>query len=189
MKLALGWKAHSGWAVLIAAGSQRGELMIADRRRVELIDEPWQKQPYHAAEHLEPAKARALVERGVSAVHQIALREMQSSIAREAARKHQIIACAVVAGKPMPPWGTDEILSVHIRMHKAEGVLYQHALIDAAGHCGLPAYEVTSDLLEQEAGAGAIEEQLARLGKELGPPWGMDQKDAARAAYIALRRH
>jgi|GEM_PF-5335176 len=40
-----------------------------------------------------------------------------------------------------------------------------------------------------QLGESEVLQQLARLGKELGPPWGIDQKDATRRAYIALRHH
>ena len=33
---------------------------------------------------------------------------------------HEIVACAVLVPTPMPDWSIDEILAVHIRMHKAE---------------------------------------------------------------------
>lgn len=189
VKLALGWKSHSGWAALVVAGLQRGQLVVTDRRRVELIDELWQKQPYHAAETLEPRRARELVASSIAAVRQVALREMLGVIERESARGNRVASCAVLVGKPMPDWSVDEILAVHIRMHKAEGVLYQDALTHAAHHCGLHAYEVTASQLSGLDADEVLSQQVIRLGKELGPPWGMDQKDAARGAYIALRHN
>jgi hypothetical protein len=189
MNLALGWKAHSGWAALIAAGLQKGRLVVVERCRVGLIDEPWQKQPYHAAESLEIRQARALIAQGIAAVQQTAWREMTAAIARESASGHRVVSCAVLVGKPMPDWSVDDILAVHIRMHKAEGVLFQRALIEAARRCGLPLCEVNASSLEQLGAGSEMPQQLQRIGKELGPPWGMDQKDAARGAYIALHRH
>ena len=38
---------------------------------------------------------------------------------------------------PMPDWSVEEILAVHFRMHKAEGVLFRDALVEAANACGL----------------------------------------------------
>src|SRR5215471_2074860 len=59
--VALGLKAHSGWAALVGVGRERGALVVSTRRRIELVDEAWAKQPYHAAEALEPEPARRLV--------------------------------------------------------------------------------------------------------------------------------
>jgi len=65
MKVAFGLKAHSGWAALVVLGEERGELRVVDRQRIELVEEAWAKQPYHAAEELEPQAAHELVKRGI----------------------------------------------------------------------------------------------------------------------------
>ncbi len=49
----LGFKAHSGWAALVALGRDKDDLHVIDRRRIELADPAdgeWARQPYHAAE-------------------------------------------------------------------------------------------------------------------------------------------
>src|SRR5690242_5191310 len=125
MKVALGWKAHSGWAALIVLGKRGNELEVVDRRRVELVEEEWARQPYHAAEDLKPEAAREMVKRGVEAAHRITIREMRAVMKREEERGNEVKACAVLVGNPMPGWSTDEILAVHFRMHKAEGVLFR----------------------------------------------------------------
>ena len=45
-------KAHSGWAALVVAGKRDGDFEVVDRRRIELVEDEWAKQPYHAAEDL-----------------------------------------------------------------------------------------------------------------------------------------
>ncbi|HSD73954.1 MAG TPA: hypothetical protein VLB75_04240 [Steroidobacteraceae bacterium] len=50
MKVAFGLKAHSGWAALTVIGRRDAELVVVDRRRVELTEHEWAKAPYHAAE-------------------------------------------------------------------------------------------------------------------------------------------
>ena len=52
MQVAFGLKAHSGWATLVILGNSAGQYVVADRHRIELADEPWAKQPYHAARRL-----------------------------------------------------------------------------------------------------------------------------------------
>jgi hypothetical protein len=37
----------------------------------------------------------------------------------------------------MPNWSTDEILAVHVRMHKAEGALFRDVLVAGARACDL----------------------------------------------------
>jgi hypothetical protein len=196
LKVAFGMKAHSGWAALVVLGEGSGGLEVVDRRRVELVEEAeasWAKQPYHAAEHLNPGDARDLVARGVAGARHMAVREMRTAAqcAREAG--HEVAACAVLLADPMPDWTVDEILAVHFRMHKAEGVLFRDALARAAGACGLRLLGIPEKQLNEQAqralatSVSSLRKTITSLGKSVGPPWGKDQKDAALAALIALR--
>jgi hypothetical protein len=193
MKVAFGFKTHSGWAALVVLGKQAEDLVVVDRRRVELVEESWAKQPYHAAEGLESQIARDLVKRGIEAVHRVALRELKAAVKRERDRKNEVVACSVLVGSPMPDWNTDEILAVHFRMHKAEGVLFQNALVRAAEVCKLNTFPVYEKELMTEASSrfgtrtDRFLKNIAALGKTVGPPWGKDQKDAALIALIALQ--
>jgi len=191
MKVAFGFKAHSGWTALVVLGKDRDELVVVDRRRIDLVDESWAKQPYHAAEELERAEARKLVKRAVDTVHRVALSEMKALIKREANRQNEVVGCSVLVGTPMPGWNTDEILAVHFRMHKAEGALFQNALVRAGEKCKLPTLAVLEKELMAEAShllrtpPVIFVKEIAALGKPIGAPWGKDQKDAALIALMA----
>ena len=74
MKIAFGVKAHSGWAALVAIGKRGSDFAVVDRRRIELVEDPWAKQPYHAAEKLKPDAAREMVTRGIEAAHRAGMR-------------------------------------------------------------------------------------------------------------------
>jgi hypothetical protein len=184
MRVAFGLKSHSGWAALVAVGEHKGEVAIIDRRRIELVEDVWQKQPYHAAERLKSDAARSLVTRGIDAARKTAVRELRAAIDREREHDHNPTACAVLVGSPMPEWSVDEILAVHFRMHKAEGVLFRDVLLHAAAVCGLQPVAVPE---KESASDPRLLETVETLGKSMGPPWGKDQKDAARAALIALK--
>jgi hypothetical protein len=193
MKVAFGMKAHSGWAALVVVGERDDDLLVADRRRIELVEDEWAKQPYHAAEDLKPDAARDLVERGVEAARRIAVREMRAAVKRERDRENEVAACAVLVGYPMPDWSVEEILAVHFRMHKAEGSLFRDALVRAGKACELRLVEIPEKTLAPHAEAalgipaGSLAKEIAKLGKTAGPPWGKDQKEAALAALVALR--
>ena len=187
MDVALGWKAHSGWAALVAVGRDRARgPVLVDRRRVELVpaDESWARQPYHAAERLAREAAHDLVRRGIASAERVAAREIAAAVERARVAGHAVRACAVLVGAGMPAWSMDEILAVHFRMHKAEGELFRGALLDGARRCGLAVVALTEK--ERARRATRAGELLAALGKAAGPPWGRDQKDAALAAWIAL---
>jgi hypothetical protein len=179
MKVAFGFKAHSGWAALVVIGVLDGGYVVTDRRRVELVEEAWARQPYHAAEHLDRQAGIELVARGVAAAHRVAVTQMRAAIKLEQNRNNKVTACAVITGATMDNWSTEEILAVHFRMHKAEGVLFREALARAAIACALHLVQVPEKSLMKYS-------SLA-VQSVAGPPWGKDQKDASLAAIIALQ--
>ena len=193
MNVAFGMKAHSGWAALVAVGQPGGDFVVVDRRRIGLVEDAWAKQPYHAAKALKPAAARDVVTRGVLAAHRIAVREMRAAVKRERDRGNAVTACAVLVANPMPEWSIEEILAVHFRMHKAEGVLFREALVRATTACGLRQVAIPEKQLTKHAESllgtpvSRLVKTMAILGKSVGAPWGKDQKDAALAAMVALQ--
>jgi hypothetical protein len=196
MRVAFGLKAHSGWSALVVIGISSGELRVVDRRRIDLVekeDASWAKQPYHAADGLDPDDARDLVTRAIEAARRVAVREMRAAVKRAGECKHDIVACALLVPLPMPNWSTDEILAVHFRMHKAEGVLFPDALARAAKACELRLLAIPEKQLFEEVESAlrvplsGLMEQIASLGKSVGPPWGKDQKSATLAAMVALQ--
>jgi hypothetical protein len=196
VKVAFGLKAHSGWSALVVVGVGDGEIQVIDRRQIELVDAEdtaSSKQPYHAAESLAVEAARDLVSRGVAAARRVAVKEMRAAIERSRQSRHPVAACAVLVPEPMPAWSVDEILAAHFRMHKAEGVLFPDALVQAARACGLNVVTIREKRLEERAERAlatpiaALIERIEALKKTVGPPWGKDQKNATLAAVIALQ--
>lgn len=196
MRVVFGLKAHSGWAALVVLGASGDELQVVERCRLELVEKDeasWAKQPYHAAEHLNAKDARDLVRRGLVTARRIAVREMRAALKRAREAGHEVCGCAVLVVDPMPEWTVAEILAVHFRMHKAEGVLFRDALARAATACGLRLVRVPEKQLDEHAeralstSVNSLRKTAASLGKSVGPPWGKDQKDASLAAMIALQ--
>ena len=64
----------------------------------------------------------------------------------------------------MPDWSVDQILAVHFRMHKAEGVLFRKALVDAAAKAKLSVIRVP----EKQLNDFAKKELITPLKKPLG---------------------
>jgi len=193
MNVAFGMKAHSGWAALVTVGELDDDFVVVDRRRIELAEDRWARQPYHAAA-AKPAEARDVVERGVEAAHRLAARELRAVVERERARGNAVTAGAVLVGAPMPDWTTEEIVAVHFRKHKAEGVLFRDALARGTEACGVRLVTLPEKQLASVAQSalgmpvGRLAKTLATLGRSVGPPWGKDQKDAALAGLVALQR-
>jgi len=176
---------------LVALAKSDAEFVVVDRRRVELAEEEWARQPYHAAEELDANEARKLVKQGIDSAYRIATREMRAMLDRER-KRNEVVACAVLVGNPMPEWSVEQILAVHFRMHQAEGVLFRDALINAAQKCSTKVIELPENTLVSFAEqalrttSADLSKTISAIGKSIGPPWGKDQKDAALAAMIAL---
>jgi len=193
--VSFGLKAHSGWAALVVLGGGDAGYCVIDRRRISLLEPETAgsaAQPYHAADGLGKEQAQDIVRRGIEAAHRAAVRELHAAVERSRELRHEIAGCAVLVPEPMPEWSVEQILSLHFRMHKAEGVLFPDALARAADACGLILVRVREKRLWEEAeiklatARSELMAKIASLGKAAGPPWGMDQKCAALAAMIAL---
>jgi len=175
---ALGCRAHTGWAALVVvAGSD-----VVLRKRIELADPTGRirKNAYQAARGMELAEAGALVEAAERIATERATAEIQGTV-REA-EGVEVRSCAVVVGASREaPLGS--ILASHALAHVAEARLYQDALLRGAESCRLEAIAVPKQSIPEEE-----LRRMDELRRELGPPWGEDQKLAALAAWIALRR-
>jgi hypothetical protein len=192
MRVAIGLKARTGRAVLIAVGGDVQAPQFIERVQLQLLpDGAW--APYHAAEGLAPAEARVLVERSIAAAHRLAASGIRESVRRLTKAGHRVCGCAVLIGTGMPDWSVDEIRAVHVRMHKAEGELFRDVLVAGVRACELElttlpdksAFESAAKLLGLPR--ARLDAQLAALGKSAGAPWRKEHKEAAAAALAALR--
>jgi len=188
MKVAIGFKAHSGWAAMVAVGLKDEHPQLVDRRHLSLVDSrtgSWAKHPYHAAEGMRPEEAEAIVRESMAAARQVSAERVDELIQQLRGKGHVITGGVVLTGSPMPRWTTEQILAVHIRMHHAEGKLFPEALAAAVAECGLPLGLIPERELDQLVpSACPWSADIAALGKWAGPPWGVDQKHAAMAALV-----
>jgi hypothetical protein len=180
MASALGFSAHTGWAVVVA---MTPDLTVVHRGRVELLDgtDAGRGHVYHLAKE---AGSPAAAEKLISAAIAESVRRARAAIA--ALRKQldvEIVACGVVLGsaRPLPP--LDAILRSHAMIHTAEGVLYRNALLEAAQAEGVRAFGYPSAGFARHPLRGRID----GLRSAIGAPWNNDHKESALAAVLALR--
>lgn len=191
-RAALGFRAHSGWAVAVAVAGSPDSPAILDRRRIELVDPEMPRQPYHAAEPLALEKAEALVTRCVRAARLRAQQALRAVIDDLRKQGHVTVACGNLqaSGRPLPSLA--ETLASHALIHAAEGQLFRDALSHAAEHWRLPVTGVREREILTRAAAqfGFSPEQLQHrlndMGRAIGPPWRQDEKYAALAAWLSL---
>jgi hypothetical protein len=142
---------------------------------------------------LPTAEARErLVRRCVADSQRMAREAIGEAIRRLGAAGHEVAGCGVLVGAGMPAWSTEQILAVHVRMHKAEGEMFRDVLVAGARACGLePATLRDKTAFDGAAAAlgltrARFDAQLAALGRLAGPPWDVHHKEAAAAALVAL---
>jgi hypothetical protein len=192
LRVAFGLKARTGRAALVAVAGGVNEPQLVERSQIQLLpDGAW--APYHAAEGLDPAEARDSVRRSIASAHRLATSGIRAAAQRFAEAGHELCGCAVLVGTGMPNWSTEEILAVHVRMHKAEGELFRDVLVAGVRACELELTTLPDKAALDDATKmlgvtrAGLDAYLAALGKSAGPPWGKDQKEAAAAALVALK--
>lgn len=179
-RVAVGVRAHSGWAAVAVVGGTLREPLILERRRVTLVPDNAEEftQPYHVAANLGDGRARNLVERAESEAQRLAtagLRELADAV-----EPHALVSCAILASKARVPDDLESILQSHALIHAAEGNLFRDAVARAARICGLEVF----GFVEKE-----IEDQLNVLRASPGPPWSKDEKLASLAGFLALDQY
>jgi hypothetical protein len=184
MRTALGFRAHSGWAALVAIAGTIETPCVIERRRIEIADPRVSnsKQPYHAAADLSFARAEVFVRQAIESARARALDAITAAIKELRSRGHEVAGCGVLlgSGKALP--GLEKILASHALIHTAEGEMFRLVLLWAAKECMLPVTGVP----EKEFPASSLL-RIGSLSKLIGPPWRQDQKYAALAALMALR--
>jgi hypothetical protein len=174
---AIGWRPHTGWALVVVVRGSASAPEVLARRRVELLEgTDLPGHAYHAAQQdgLSGTEAAALVdrvERGAATAAADAMRSL--------AGEHGVDTVAVIGKSRKLPDDIDQILRSHALLHAAEGALFERALVEAADELGLPA-------ALYDPAAIVVSEQLDNLRAALGPPWQKDHKLAAAAAFSAL---
>jgi NAD(P)H-hydrate repair Nnr-like enzyme with NAD(P)H-hydrate epimerase domain len=98
-RVAIGLRAHSGWAAMVALAESPGKLAIVERRRINLADPqvPGFPQPYHAAEEAPPVKARQLVDACIVACRRLAEEGIRSAVEDLNERRLKVVACGILA--------------------------------------------------------------------------------------------
>lgn len=191
MRVALGFRPHSTWTVVVAVGP--AGTAFVERGRIELGDPSVPEQVYHAARGLDIDAAAELVRHAERVIGDAAAAAVRDLVADLKVRGHTVGAAGVPTSSARVPQSLERILASHPLLHAAEGELIRTALTDAAGDAGLAVYQAQARDLAAHArtalghGGAALDRMLNDLGRAVGPPWRRDEKDATLAAWLALR--
>lgn len=198
-RAALGFRAHSGWAAMVVVAGSLSDPIVLHRGRIELVDSaaPRSWQPYHAAAEMELSRAEAFLDRCANVANSMAAASLRSTLAELRDEGYEIAGCGLLLASGRPLGDLAKTLASHPAIHTAEGEFFRNAVKLGAESCGLPVAGIKEkDLLSGgAAGFGISEDELIRrisaVGKSIGPPWRLDEKYCALAAWLVtsnLRR-
>ena len=187
----LGLRVKTGRATGLVVSGTRAAPRVVERRSLQLHDEkvPYSGQPHHAALELDPEEAARITPRALETVRALGRRELEAAVRAVEKSGHALRAVGLVVGSLGDP---AKLGNPHVRAHALEGRLYWEVLAEPARALGVPCEVIAErDLYAYAAKALARKEDalraaLAALGKELGKPWGAEEKCAALVAWSAL---
>jgi hypothetical protein len=193
-RAAIGLRAHSGWAALVALAGEGGSVDVLLRERVEMTDAslPGAKQPYHAAEGLPLAEAAALLKRyrrQAGRMARLGLGEVTKELSRSG---HRVMGVGILLAAGRSGSTLEATLASHALIHTADGNHFRDALREASEELGLRVTSVPERGLVDDAArslgltGGELQRRLVELGRPLGAPWTQDQKLAALVAWMVV---
>jgi hypothetical protein len=193
IRAALGFRVKSGWAmaVLLAGSSSAPELVRCQAILLSDPAIPQSKQPYHAALDL-PAKEGKTLTQKLRKVVAAAAKKSVNELLKQATREgYGVSGAGLVVGSMVDP---ATLHNEHIRAHGLEGKLFRTVLLDAFRARKIPcesfleksAYVMAAPVLR--ISASQITSRIAALGNSHDGSWRSEEKLAALAAWVALRK-
>lgn len=193
-RAALGVRAHSGWAAVILLAGTKAEPEIVERRHISLCDPKiaGSKQPFHEAEPMPFAKAKAYIGRCTASTARMAdgaVKELRS-----AAKMYGLAmdSCGILTSSARALPDLKSILASHALIHAAEGEFYRDAIAEACERAEIAVTRIRereiADWTASHIGITDTElrERIGAMGKALGPPWTADEKLSAMIAWLVL---
>ena len=194
---AVGFKLHTGWAVLVAVTETSGKFEVLLRRRIELLP-PGDVIPrfvYHRAAELTRAQATKLIHQAEAAACDAGRAAVNEALDHLRSLGVTVKAAGIASGSKPIPADLSAVLRSHPMIHTAEAALFQRSI---ATSCQDERLAVVSAREREVWGKTAVSWSLKEpalrkrvedLRKSVGAPWGADQKTAAVYALLALASH
>jgi hypothetical protein len=195
-RAALGFAPHSGWAAVVAIGEVEKRPRVLVRDRIEMADaeDAEAKQPYHAVEDLPEDQAARRLARWSAEAESMAQAALRRIVDRLVTGGHRVIGLGILDSAGRTGGSLAATLASHALIHTADGDHFRDALASAGARCGLRVSRVRARELDGEASAALdvsverLRETVKGLGRDVGPPWGADQKAAALLAWLVLKK-
>lgn len=194
IRIALGFRVHTGWAAMVAVHGELPVVEVIRRQRIELLpaEAGVPRFVYHEASEMDLKHASALVKRATEAARKAAIKAVRNAVKQLRAPGCEVVAAAVPTSSARAPVDLKAILSSHSYIHSAEGELFRGALVAACEACGLRVVTPRERDVWREAAASVrfavddLQRHVEAMKKTIGPPWSADQKIATAAALLGL---
>jgi hypothetical protein len=157
-----------------------------------MADGPESKQPYHAVEELEVEEAARRLAGYLAAAETMAYTAIKALAGDLRGRGYRARSVGILDASGRKGGSLAAILASHALIHTADGDHFRQALAGAAGRCGLSVSRIRARDLDSEAQArlgrpiSQLHQAVKDMGRQMGPPWGADQKMAALLAWLLL---
>lgn len=187
----LGIAHHLGWAVAVTASTDH---TVADRRRIELIEDGLPAAPIHheGGPHALHRRGTPLDDRSLAAL----VAEVRASAVRASAAALDELATSLpelIVSMSLRAWPADfpEEISVQRRVpyeSQADSVMYRQVLSELARDRGWEVHLYDAKDVEDQATsilAARADEVLHGPRATLGPPWSKDHRMALAATIVA----
>jgi hypothetical protein len=192
---AIGFAPHSGWAAMVALNSSPAGLRVLARSRVELIDahDPESKQPYHAVEFLCVEEATGRLDGYMAVARTLAEEAIRAQAQDLQDRGYRLKSIGILDSAGRKTSSLSSILASHALIHAADGDHFRNALSTAAELLGIQVRRIPVRALHDLALSclrlpkERVLDTVNDLKREVGAPWGADQKQAALLAWILLK--
>jgi hypothetical protein len=190
----MGISPHSGWAAVVALGGAPTGPRVLSRSRIDLVDRhfPESKQPYHTVEKLAIDEAAQHLDRYRIQAEGMAGSAIGQTREHLAGQGYELKSVGILESSGRKGGSLHSILASHALIHTADGDHFRNALAAAAERGGLDVCRVPARDLDAQAEArlrrslSSLRIAVNELGRQVGSPWGADQKNAALLAWLLL---
>lgn len=194
IRAAIGIRAHSGWAAVVAVAPDANSIEVIDRRRISVIETkgPRANQPYHYAKMIPFAEAQEHLDHCEETAVRLAADGLAKLTDMLCGARYRVIGCSILQTSTRTLPELPQILASHAMIHTAEGLFFRGVFARACEQTKLPVTKISErelfDLASRKLriSPAKLTAKLTALGRNLGPPWTQDQKFAALAAWLLL---
>ena len=195
-RAALGFKLHTGWAVLVAVSFEGEKIGVPLRRRIDLLPsgDSIPRFVYHQASELPASQAPELIRRAETASGEAARIAVKDALDHLQSLGLTIKAAGIPSASRSIPKDLAVVLHSHPLIHTAEAILFRQAVSSACQRCGLDVVAMREREVWINAATACgwqeakLRAQIDDLRKFLGAPWTADYKTATAMALLALQR-